>query len=72
MAYVVSILLFSLYHVWQFAFLYKDVTYLLYMLQYLPITFALTWCYEYTGSLWTAIFFHASNNYLAMSLVNYM
>ena len=72
LAYAVSILLFSLYHVWQFAFLHKDVAYLLYMLQYLPITFALTWCYEYTGSLWSVIFFHASNNYLAMTLLNYM
>lgn len=71
-AYAASLLLFSLYHVWQFVFLYQDWQYLLYILQYLPITFALTWCYEYTGSLWPAIFFHASNNYLAMSLLNYM
>jgi membrane protease YdiL (CAAX protease family) len=72
MAYAVSLLLFGLYHVWQYAVFYQDVKYLLFILQYLPITFALTWCYEYTGSLWPAIFFHASNNYLAMSLLKYL
>lgn len=71
-AYIVSIAVFGLYHVWQFAFAYQDLTYLLYIVQYIPITFALTWCYEYSGSLWTAIFFHASNNYLAMSLLQAM
>ena len=72
LAYAASLLLFSLYHVWQFVFLHQDWSYLVYLLQYLPITFALTWCYEYSGSLWLPIFFHASNNYLAMSLLNYM
>lgn len=72
MAYAASLLLFGLYHVWQFAVAYQDPTYLLYIVQYLPITFALTWCYEYSGSLWTAIFFHASNNYLAMSMLQAM
>ena len=69
LAYAASLLLFGLYHVWQFALLEQDITYLLYIVQYLPITFALTWCYEYTGSLWTSILFHASNNYLAMLLL---
>ena len=72
MAYIASLLMFGLYHVWQFALVYQDISYLLYIVQYLPITFALTWCYEYSGSLWTAIFFHASNNYLAMSLLQTM
>ena len=69
MAYLASLLMFGLYHVWQFALAYQDLSYLLHIVQYLPITFALTWCYEYSGSLWTAISFHASNNYLAMSLL---
>lgn len=69
LAYAASLLLFGLYHVWQYALLEQDVTYLLYIVQYLPITFALTWCYEQSGSLWTPIFFHATNNYLAMLLV---
>ena len=72
LAYVASLVLFGLYHVWQYALLNQDLSYLLFIVQYLPITFALTWCYEYSGSLWTAIFFHASNNYLAMTLLQMM
>lgn len=72
MAYLISLLMFGLYHVWQFALAYHDISYLLYIVHYLPISFALTWCYEYSGSLWTVIFFHASNNYLAMSLLQAM
>ncbi len=71
-AYVATIFLFGLYHVWQFAYIYQDLTYLLYIIQYIPITFALTWSYEYSGSLWTPIFFHASNNYLAMMMLQYI
>jgi len=68
LAYVGSMTLFAVYHVWQFAVLYADPVYLLYAVQYLPITFALTWCYERSGSLWTPIFFHAANNLLAIRL----
>ena len=71
-AYVASIAMFGLYHVWQFAYLYQDWTYLLYALQYIPITLALTWSYEHTGSLWVPIFFHASNNYMAMQILQMM
>ena len=65
-AYIASLAVFGLYHTWQFALLYQDPVYLLYSLQYIPITFALTWSYEKSGSLWTTIFVHATNNYLAM------
>ena len=71
-AYVASIALFGLYHVWQFAYIYQDWTYLLYALQYIPITLALTWSYEHSGSLWVPIFFHASNNYMAMQILQMM
>ena len=71
-AYVASIGVFGLYHVWQFAYLYHDWTYLLYALQYIPITLALTWSYEHSGSLWVPIFFHASNNYMAMQVLQIM
>lgn len=71
-AYIASLAVFGVYHTWQFALLYQAPIYLLYSLQYIPITFALTWSYERSGSLWTAIFFHATNNYLAMQLVQMM
>jgi membrane protease YdiL (CAAX protease family) len=72
LAYVTSLAVFGLYHTWQFALLYQDPKYLLFSLQYIPITFALTWSYERSGSLWTAIFFHATNNYLAMQITQMM
>lgn len=69
LAYLVSMGLFAVYHVWQYALVYQDPSYLLYALQYLPITFAITWSYEYSGSLWTAILFHMGNNYLALTIM---
>lgn len=71
-AYVFNILLFGLYHVWQYALVYEDLYYLVFIVQYIPVTFALIWVYEYSGSLWTAIFFHMSNNYMAMQILQLM
>ncbi|MBQ3258425.1 MAG: CPBP family intramembrane metalloprotease [Oscillospiraceae bacterium] len=71
-AYIASLAVFGIYHTWQFAVVYQDPVYLLYSLQYIPITFALTWSYEKSGSLWVPIFFHASNNYLAMQIAQMM
>ena len=62
-----SVGLFCLYHVWQYAVAYQDPVMLLYALEYIPITLAITWSYERSGSLWTAIAFHAANN-----LMNFM
>lgn len=64
LAYVVSIGLFAVYHIWQYALAEWDLTILLYAVQYIPITLAITWAYERSGSLWTAIFFHMLNNFL--------
>ncbi len=66
LAYVVSILIFSLYHVWQYALAYMSPAMLLYAIQYIPISFALAWSYDRTGSIWTPIFFHMALNALAM------
>ena len=63
-AYAVSIAVFSLYHVWQYALI--DVRYLLYALQYIPASFVLCWMYEKSGTIWTPILFHMSFN--AMTL----
>lgn len=65
-AYIVSMLLFALYHVWEYAF-FGDIRNLVFMLQYLPAGFVLCRCYEKSGSVWTGIFFHMSHNYLSMS-----
>lgn len=62
LAYIVSVALFSLYHVWQYAVAYTDPTLLLYALQYIPVSVVLAWMYDRTGSLWTPIFFHMAIN----------
>lgn len=69
LAYAVTILAFSVYHVWQFVAVFGDWRYLLFALQYVPATVALCWCYEKSGSIWTAIFFHMSVNTLSVLLM---
>lgn len=65
LAYAVSIVLFGLYHVWQYAFLYADPLQLIYALQYLPHGLVLAWCYDRTNSIWTSIFLHMGVNAIA-------
>lgn len=67
LAYVISITVFSAYHVWQYVLI--DPGMLLYIFQYVPITFALTWSYERSGTLWTPIALHMFNNYLAFAFM---
>ena len=66
LAYVLSIVLFSVYHVWQYAFAAQDVSYLIYAISYIPASFVLCWVYEKSGSIWTSIFFHMSFNAYAL------
>lgn len=72
LAYVFSILLFSVYHVWQYVAVYGDWFYFLYALQYVPVSFVLAWCYERSGSIWTPIFFHMLFNAMSFYLLNLM
>lgn len=65
-AYVASIVLFCLYHVWQYAIILWDPTYLLMSIQYVPAAFVLCWVYERSGSIWTGVFFHMSVNAVAV------
>ena len=66
-AYIVSTLLFSLYHVWQFAFLgYNPLLLLAYACQYLPASIIFARTYEKSGSLWTGIVMHMAVNYIAL------
>ncbi len=71
-AYVVSILLFALLHVWQYVVAYGDPWYFVYMLQYLPVSFVLAWLYERSGTIWTSIAFHMMFNALAFWLLSIM
>ncbi|MBR1497390.1 MAG: CPBP family intramembrane metalloprotease [Oscillospiraceae bacterium] len=64
-AYAVSTVLFSLGHVWQYAAAQRDALVLLYAFRYVPVSLVLAWCYEYSGSIWTSIFFHMAFNGLS-------
>ena len=67
LAYLVSILAFSLYHVWSYAIL--DWRELLYLVQYIPATYVLCRCYERTNTIWGSIFLHMMINGLSMAAI---
>lgn len=68
-AYILSISVFALYHVWQYALAFSDTGILLYALQYIPAGYALAWSYEKTNCIWISIFLHMVINIFAVSLV---
>lgn len=59
MAWIASVVLFAVYSVWTFAVAYGDVRYLILAIRYLPMSLALTWCYDRGGSIWSAVLLHA-------------
>lgn len=70
LGYVLSTLAYALYCVWQFVYAYgtADFRYLLLMVQYLPMSLALTWSYDRGDSIWTSIFLHMCLNGLQLTL----
>lgn len=64
LAYAASILGYALFCVLQFMFTPAgvDFRYLLLMVQYLPMSIALTWCYDQGGSIWSAVALHMAIN----------
>lgn len=64
-AYVVSILIFALYHVWGYAL--NDPANWIYLIQYIPVTLLLCRAYEKTNSIWGSIFFHMTVNYMSLN-----
>lgn len=67
-AYVLSVLIFSLYHVWQYVAVSGDMRLLIYVLQYVPVSFALAWAYERSGTIWVPIGFHMMINSLSFAV----
>ncbi|MBE7016932.1 MAG: CPBP family intramembrane metalloprotease [Ruminococcaceae bacterium] len=65
-AYILSMVIFALCHVWQYALVAMDWTVLIFVLQYLPAAFALAWAYERSNSIWVPIGIHMLIN--AMSI----
>ena len=64
-AYLLSIALFSGYHVWGYAF--RDPTAWIYALQYVPVSFLLCRIYERTDSLWGSILLHMFVNFVSLN-----
>ena len=62
LAYVLSTVVFAVYHIWKYFLGGFDWTLLLYMLQYVPGGLALAWCYERSGTVWAPIVLHLLNN----------
>jgi hypothetical protein len=66
-AYIVSALIFSVYHLWQYMLQGFSWTLVIYLLQYIPASIALAWAYEKGRSIWAPIFLHMLIN--AISIV---
>lgn len=60
LAYGVSILVFSLYHVWSYAL--AEPGNWIYLIQYFPASFVLCRCYERSGTVWGSMLLHALIN----------
>ena len=69
-AYVVSIVLFSIYHIWQYVLVYADPSLFIYALQYIPVSAALAWLYDRSGTIWSSIFFHMLINLIAFQVLS--
>lgn len=68
-AFVVSIVLFGLCHVWQYAVASMDPMVLVFAIQYFAVGYALAWLYENTGCIWMPIFMHMIINAMSMLLI---
>ena len=69
LGWVLSVAVFCLYHVWQFAIVEQDWTVLISAIEYIPLTVAITYCYDRTQTIWTPIFFHIFTNSLALAFM---
>ena len=70
LAYIVSIVVFSIYHIWQYVLLYADPSLFIYALQYIPVSAALAWLYDRSGTIWSSIFFHMLINLIAFQVLS--
>lgn len=64
-AYLTSMLMFAVYHVWSYAAI--DPKAWIYLLQYLPVSFLLCRCYERCRTIWGPIFLHMLINAISIN-----
>jgi membrane protease YdiL (CAAX protease family) len=62
LAYLVCVPLYALAQVWRYALDFSDPRYLLLAVLYLPMSAALTWCYDNGGSVWSGVALHGGLN----------
>lgn len=67
LAYVVCILLFSVYHIWSSAI--ENPINLIYAVQYFGAAYALCRCYERTNTIWGSILLHMLYNGMAIKML---
>lgn len=70
LAYIVSVLTFSLLHVAGFMMTDFRVSQIAQLVLYLPASVALTYCYEKSRNIWAGIAMHAGINAFAMLVLN--
>ena len=66
LAYLVSMVVFSVIHIAGYVGMADGLTLLLCFFQYLPAGFALAWCYHRTGSIFTSVLLHMTVNQIGM------
>ena len=69
LAYIISMVLFSLAHVLGYVAMVDFGTLVLCFLQYLPAGFALAWCYRRSGSIFASTLVHMAVNQMGMLLM---
>ncbi len=67
-AYIVTAVVFSVYHLWSYFFVSYSNELWLYLLQYVPITVILCLAYEKSGTLWSPILIHAIINFISIRI----
>ena len=66
LAYLVSMVVFSIVHIAGYVGYADWLTMLLCFFQYMPAGFALAWCYHRTGSIFTSVLLHMTVNQIGM------
>lgn len=62
LAFAFSAAFYALGLVWRYALDFSDPRYLLLAILYLPMSVALTWCYDRGGSVWACVVLHGGLN----------
>jgi len=68
LAYVISAIVFSVYHLWSYFLTGFDSSIFLHLLEYIPGAVVLAWCYERSHNLWAPIFLHALINLISLAV----